>query len=378
MAVTVAVIAMSAAVAVVWNARSDPRPGPRIPGWLHTDGTTIRDSRNRPVRLLSLGITGMNRTARGGWSVPTEATYDNVAAWGFNSVRVPITWANLEPEPPGRAPDGSLIHRYDIAYLEAIDAIVGEFEERGIAVILVMSQWHWSPAFRVIEEDGRVVWGKGMPAWLYPDGIPMEIGEAKREFFANEDGVWEGFIDAWKVVAARYANEPTVVGFDVLNEPYYEKPWFSGPEELHLPDLYERIGRAIREVNPSVLLIFEDSQYRPGLPFALEEPPAFRDVVYSFHLYTDNWDPEGVDRYEAFWDRAKAWNVPMWIGEFNRFGKHPDSMPDWSGQLELMLARFEEEGVSWSYWSYHGPDRLADSDDQLANPELLRIIQSGY
>lgn len=356
----------------------------QITGWLHTSGTTILDAQNRPLRLVAVNVQGMGRGSGipeeevqdgKGWAVPSNETYENIAAWGFNSVRLPIAWANLEPEPPTVGEGGSVIHRYNQRYLAALDGIIDNFSRRGIAVILCMCQHKWSPGLLLGQSGGRSVTGSGMPAWLYPDSVYKQVYHAKRDFFANMNNAWDWFTEAWKMVVERYAEDPTVVGVDVLNEPYYGTKWLPTPDDLHLDELYERVGKAIREINPRLLLIFEDSQDRGDGLFGMHRSPPFPNVVYSFHLYTDNWQPEGVARTLAYWERARGWGVPLWIGEFNRFGK---AHVDWQDQLAEMLRYVRDEGIGWAYWGYGGNDALVNDRDELSNPELLGLLRSGF
>lgn len=347
----------------------------RIHGPLRTEGSRILDRDGEPVRFLGVGVPGMNRTVNG-WFEPTPETYDEVAGWGFNSVRVTITWANLEPFPPVRNTDGSVTHRWDQAYLAALDGIVQEFARRDVAVILVMNQWHWSPAFR-FEEAGRVVWGKGMPAWLYAEHMPLTASRAKASFFANEGRVWEGFAEAWKLVASRYEGNRAVVGFDVFNEPYYGGSGLPGPDSIPLDAFYREIGAAIRSVNSSALLIFEDTQFRGEAVFGLHAPPPFEGVVYSFHLYTPTWEPDGLERTRAYLDRARRWSVPIWIGEFNRFGSGDSALGEWAPPLLDMLAFCRANEIGWTYWAYQGPDGLKTKNEG-ANVELVRALESGF
>ncbi|CAN5233115.1 hypothetical protein BH20ACT24_BH20ACT24_15110 [soil metagenome] len=369
-----------------------PAPSaPRITGWLHTEGTRILDEDGDELRILSVNVQGMGKgdgsprvqtSEDKGWSVPTPDTYANIAAWGFNAVRLPIAWANLEPEPPVRNPDGTLSHEYNEIYLSALDGIVRAFGDHGLAVILSMSQRKWSPAFEIEGAGGEPSVGSGMPSWLYPQSVYKQIYQAKHDFFADENDSWAGFADAWKLVAGRYSDDPTVVAVDVINEPYYGTRWLPTPEDLHLDAFYEHVGGAIRSVNPRVLLVFEDSQYKGDGLFGMSGPPPFDNIVYSFHLYTQNWDPQGVERLGAFWERARKWQVPLWIGEFNRFGQGEEGTAqppsDWTEQLSAMLSHCEEEGISWSYWAYRGRDALGTGRDDVANPELLELLQEGF
>ncbi len=364
-------------------------PGSRISGWLHTSGQVILDSRNRPVRLLGVSVQGMGKgqglpsgNSQGikGYSIPSGGTYPNISSWGFNSIRLPIAWADIEPTPPTVASDGSVTHHYNEPYLSAVDGIVHAFGQRGIAVILCMCQHKWSPSMQFKDAKGDPVPASGMPTWLYPPSTYNHVYQAKRDFFANVNHTWDWFTEAWKKVAARYADNPTVVGVDVLNEPYWGTSYLPSPDLLHLDELYKQVGTGIRSVNPHVLLIFEDSQDNGSGTFGLHGPPPFPNVVYSFHLYTDNWQPEGLTRTQDYMARATQWHLPLWIGEFNRFGKATgkSAPPDWTQQLAQMLTYTRGHDISWAYWGYNGTDPLADPSDQLANPELLRLLQAGF
>ena len=78
--------------------------------------------------------------------------------------------------------------------------------------------------------------------------------------------------------------------------------------------------------------------------------------------------------------RATQWHLPLWIGEFNRFGKATmkSAPPDWTQQLAQMLTYARAHDTSWAYWGYNGTDPIADPSDHLANPELLRLLQAGF
>src|SRR5919198_1165990 len=263
-----AVLAVAAAMASCTGGGEARRfYAPRIRGPLHTDGTSILDPRDRPVRFMGIQVGGMARgdgrpatvehgpNACRGWEPPDETEYRNIRAWGFNMVRVAFSWANLEPEQPTAGKPGPLAHRYNTSYVKGLDVVVGRFTGDGIAVVIEMGQSHWSPAFRdVSTQKGIKCRGVGMPSWLYPDAAHQTITQAKLDFFADRNGVQQGFLDAWRFIAHRYASNPMVVGFDMMNEPYTDGEF--PPSELHLDSLYRRIGTSIRSVNPHALLVF--------------------------------------------------------------------------------------------------------------------------
>ena len=153
--------------------------------------------------------------------------------------------------------------------------------------------------------------------------------------------------EAWKVVAKRYADDSTVVGADMINEPY--PTGGLTPQDLQLDALYQTLGSAIRSVNSHILLIFEDSSDQLDGQFGLTGPPHFDNVVYSFHLYRPNWNPVGLQVTQDFQRRADAWGVPLWVGEFNLFGEMknpPTPSGDWVASSQQMLAYLKAHGIS--------------------------------
>src|SRR5208283_165840 len=126
-----------------------------------------------------------------GWSIPATA-FTNVATWGFNSARIPITWQNMEPTSPTLASNGTWIHHWNAGYLNELDSVVAQFGKAHIAIILDFSQVDLSAAFQQAPEKelGGECEGWGNPTWLYPGvtspSTSAEIASAMCSFFNDE------------------------------------------------------------------------------------------------------------------------------------------------------------------------------------------------
>lgn len=361
----------------------------QILGWLSVRDGLLVDGAGSAIRLVGVNSRGMacGTGVRGGggagWSEPSPATFDNVAEWGFNSVRLSISWANLEPTPPTKGPNGQVVHHWNGPYLEAIDSIVHDFARRGVSVILDMHQWKWSPALKDVplasNKGGVAPQGCGMPAWLYPEDSFRTVEQARIDFFEGRRG-WDGLADAWRLIAAKYAAEPAVVAADLFNEPV-----LAGIERetarRSLEDLYGVLGRAVRSVNTRLVLIFQDSSLPEG-DFALEQPPPFPNVVYSFHIRSRTW-PEAKAEIDRYMERARRWNVPVWIGETGPWIE-PDRSPseDLSQEQEALLrAQFEylrRQNVGWHFWAYSSKHSgLVYPGTNDPKPRLLEVLRGG-
>jgi hypothetical protein len=250
--------------------------------------------------------------------------------------------------------------------------------------VLEMAQSHWSPAFAV-QGAHHMKCGVGMPPWLYgahaagaltESSGSLTIGQAKRDFFANRGGVQAAYARAWRFVARRFAGNHLVVGADMVNEPFTLSAFPTA--ELRLGRLYARVGRAIRRVNPNLLLIFQDSQFSGARSLALRRPPPLQNVVYTFHLYRSSWRSEAGPMVRAYLTRAQRWGVPLWISEFDAFGyaSPRGGGPAWAGDLRAMLRFCKRNGIGWSEFSY--ADRwLLQPGTERAKPGLISILRSG-
>jgi endoglucanase len=204
-----------------------------------------------------------------------------------------------------------------------------------------------------------------------------------------------------------FANDPTVVGFDLRNEPhtpagdtYVEgATWGSGDTATDVRLAYEQAGDAILAVDPGALIFCEGiSEYpdssAPGgydttwwggdlqgvaqYPVVLSEPG---HVVYSAHdygpdLYQQTWfnsstTPASLDAvWNEFWGYIYADDIaPVWVGEFGTDNTAadiesttPGSQGQWFESLVAYLA--SNPWMGWTYWALNGEDAydLLDSN----------------
>ena len=164
-------------------------------GPLHTTGndSLIYDSANQPVRLVGFNWTGTEHGGRNDnqktadvcgntWRTPADPLgglpfnyddfYESIKTGGYNSIRIPISWHNLEPVAPvWDAGANSYVHTWNQTYLYDLKSMVSGARASGIMVILDMHQDYWSPALHNITNwDGTPGYceGSGMPCWLNP------------------------------------------------------------------------------------------------------------------------------------------------------------------------------------------------------------------
>ena len=346
-------------------------------GYLHTSGVHLLSSSGQVVQLTGLNVEGLESTNPQGSSVPgqchsgwkplTASEVKLIAGYGFNSVRLPISWGNIEPVAPSIGANGSLVHHWNSAYVTALKDEIALFGQSNIQVVLDMHQSTWGPAFLTPPYSKKPSCpGGGMPVWLNPNAASETVGKASCGFLANqgEPGVpgtpWSDFIAAETYIDGVFANNPTVVGQDVINEP------FCGQGIADLNGFYAAVAPAIHKVNPNILIILEDKE-DPGT-YLLSQVPNVPNVVLSTHLHQDYWTAptagqkplafSGQAALEANVQRSVQFNVPLYIGEFyvfdgtNSQNKNSQADATWVSDTASFLAYARQHDLSWAFWSW--------------------------
>jgi len=149
------------------------------------------------------------------------------------------------------------------------------------------------------------------------------------------NGNWPAsrFSSDWLTVAAAFADNPLVIGYDLKNEPrkatiggtVYTPSWGDGNQNTDFCQLYTRTATAIQAVDSNALFFCEGLSYAgdlTGTRIKLVTPANGNCVVYSMHDYA--WyHPTGQSQaaYITAMNNAGGFlltdgTAPVWIGEF--------------------------------------------------------------
>lgn len=178
------------------------------------------DSDGREIILHGVNIEEKSRE-RNYLSWHGAEEFEKMRNWGFNCIRLVIIWDGIEPKPGV----------YNDQYLAGVDKRIQWAKENGIYVLLDMHQDLYSAKFG---GDGAPSWAvldNGKPhvhnayLWSMAYFTSPAVHSAFDNFWANKPvsdglGVQDHFAKAWQYVAKRYVNEPTVIGYDLFNEPF--------------------------------------------------------------------------------------------------------------------------------------------------------------
>ena len=167
----------------------------------------------------------------------------------------------------------------------------------------------------------------------------------------------------WREIARRYADDPWVAGYDVLNEPTYglTRELFNG--------FYRQVTAAVREADANHILFLEGDDF--GRSFDLFDEPEDPQTTYAVHYYPFVLEEDVLDpampkaRREAIFreifDRQlsveRRFRRPIWCGESGY--NIPDGQEEFYRDLLLMnIGLCEEHRLSWSLWTYKDARRM--------------------
>ena len=198
--------------------------------------------------------------------------FARLRAWGFNFLRLIVTWEAIEHAGPGQ---------YDTAYLDYLEAIVAKAGEHGLALFIDPHQDVWS---RFSGGDGAPGWtleaagfdlpslhatgavivhqlhGGPLPPMIWPtNGSKLAAATMFTLFFGGNDFAPRALVDgepiqeflqrhylgAIEQVVRRLRRFAHVLGYDTMNEPL--------PGYIGHADLGKRVGRLAMGPTPTPL-----------------------------------------------------------------------------------------------------------------------------
>ncbi len=315
-----------------------------------------------------------------------------MAALGFNSMRLPISWSLLEPRRG----------QFNQTYLERIAQIVDWARALRMYVIIDMHQNAYSHFVGASDKTVDLAYNSGAPAWAtITDGLPSTlliknkrevnpaVFEATTNFWFDRDGIQDEFISSLAFVARRFENDSVVVGYGVYNEPWPGWNLPPGFEDLRLFPFYRRVIDAItgaRDGLPcwSGLFMPASCGYRDlgvddrrhlffldtGLLREVTDFPthlgmpisSYRNVVLALHAYThvytiDQLRGEKVQGATYPWGgygqsygfaehEARAMDAALFVEEF---GNNP---LDDQLILKSQVAEQERHRLGFAFWTW--------------------------
>ena len=323
------------------------------PGWYSTSGNQIVDSTGETVRLKAVnwfGMEGYLGVPDGLYARNWQDMMEQMKEVGFDTIRLPFSLQNIQP---GAMPN-NIVYSLNpdlqgLSNLQVLDRIVDYAGDLGMKIIL---DCHRSSSGAGPNENG-----------LWYD---QNFSEAQ-------------WISGWQGLVQRYANDSTVIGVDLQNEPH-------GATWTDWSAAAERAGNAIHAVNPNLLIVVEgvgnyqgDYYWWGGQLEGVRDDPVVlqqaNKLVYSPHDYPNSIYPNSWFEGPNFKENLpnvfrEHWGfiyeegiAPVFLGEFG--SKLLDSRDiAWMDEITQYLngdfntdgvldIAAGQEGMSFAWWSWN-------------------------
>jgi endoglycosylceramidase len=319
----------------------------QVNGFLSVQGTWIVDSNGKPVLLRGVNYPGYDSPHP---RLHSEAAYANFAKMGFNVVRLQISWANLE---------GYKGRFYDYFLTWYVDRDVQWAKKYGIYIVLDMHQNQWASKFG----------GRGIPDWAVAKYPATELGlrQAVSDFWANPSPQ-DHLIMVWNNVALHYANEPTIAGYDLLNEPWIYTSIIPDLNATHIDTFYAKTTEAIRSVDPNHIIFLEPANmntFNTSFDNKIVWAPHFYPLSFASSYHPENQTVLELKMDAMYQNYVNRSNAPLWMGEFGAF-MTDGTANNW---LKEAQALFDKYQVGWTWWAYGNSPDGYHVPNCLYNPE---------
>ncbi len=341
--------------------------------WLTTDGDRIVDMNGTEVWLTGCNWFGYNTGSNifdGVWACNMREALESIADHGFNLLRIPISAELLLQWSRGEYPQANFNHAYNselesMNSLEIFDYALDILRANGVKVMLDI---HSLPTDAM---------GHMLPLW-YTDN------------FSEQD-----YLDALDWVSARYANNDTVIAFDLKNEPHGKASepehaiWNDSDDQNNWRRVAQEAGNVILDNNPNALIMIEGIQIFPVdpssnnftstndedyynswwggnlraveyYPIDFGTPERNAQIVYSPHdygpaVYAQPWFEGGFtyeSLYEDYWHDAWLYIdedeiAPLLIGEWGGF-MTGDNLT-WMTYMRQLIAEYHLNHTFWCF-----------------------------
>lgn len=164
------------------------------------------------------------------------------------------------------------------------------------------------------------------------------------DFWQNKKEEYKTYIEAWDVIWKRYANEPSVLGYDIVNEPRKLTMDISYDDltSTYLIPLYQKIIDDCHAINPNKKILIQSIFMNKGEAIDNNQYAEVKtsinreNLIFAPHIYQDKIDfiKPVMNRFDK---ESDLLNAPILIGEwgFPTFASTDTLMSGELGQLKF-------------------------------------------
>ena len=358
---------------------------------IQEDPTIIQDQYGRQLILHGLNTSSGAKAEplRNPWIIESDVEKE-ATEFGFNFVRYLIFWDAIEPEKDV----------FDQAYIDRIEQRVNWYTSRGMYVMLDMHQDLYALQFG---GDGAPNWAcrtNGAAPISLPGGTPWWLKNIDPAVINSWINFWsytshkdlqDHYILAWQKIAERFKNNPYVIGYDLMNEPWggdLLKVFLTGEfERSQLTAFYKRVIPELRKIEPNKYIFFEPTPApvtfgAPSNLSKITDTRATSKLVYAPHCYPYDTH-EGLGYTATSKNQLRDWEIernkdvlkhgtiPLLCGEF---GLSP-TQAGFADYLTDFNDVFDRNQWHWAYWSNDKGGWSPLNEDRTETPILQHLIR---
>ncbi|MBN4059150.1 cellulase family glycosylhydrolase [Endomicrobium sp. AH-315-J14] len=337
-------------------------------GTLKAEGTRLVDEHGRTVLLRGVNAGGRSKFAP---YMPFEfdeqsfaSAVDTYAArarsYGFTALRVPFTWAAMEPE------EG----KDDEVFLKRYDALLDAAWKHGMWTIV---DFHQDIYAESLCGDGFPDWTledpgephHDCPGWFTKYAGDDDVKAGFDALWTDETGVRTGLGAMWDRMVDRHAERAGVIGYEIINEPHGGSMKHAVWEETVLSPFYSEMIARMQERDADALVFFDASGLAATQPGTDMTRPEGDNIVFAPHFYDPGalfgWGVnEDVMTPLSIWaEVGKEWDLPVLLGEFGIVADHEDAEAHAGRQFDALDAL----GMHGTWWEYSASDELWNSEN---------------
>lgn len=294
--------------------------GTNLGNWLNPEGYMFgfqRMNAPRQINELFCQLVGPDKAAEF-WkqfkdNYITKADIDFIASTGANTIRLPFHYKLFTDEDyMGLTSDQDGFAR--------IDSVVSWCKANGLYLILDM---HDAPGGQT---GDNIDDSYGYP-WL------MESEKSQQQF-----------ADIWQKIAEYYKDEPTILGYELINEPV--ATYFGEQQDSlnsKLVNVYKKGVEAVRKADNNHIILIGAPQWNSNFA-PLEGVDFGPQVMYTCHRYGGDPSPEAIRSYIDFRNKT---DLPMYMGEI---GHNTD---EWQAEF---VKTMKDNNIGYTFWPYKKKD----------------------
>jgi len=303
------------ATAVINGEKEDAGNGVQGHGALHVEGVTLTDSHGKAVQLRGMSTHGIM------WypQYTNAGAFQTVREYGGNVVRLALY------------SDQNLGYVYNPE--EATAALLMALENALSQDLYAIVDWH-----------------------VLQDEDPNLHIDAALNLFTD--------------VSKRYGNHPGIL-YEICNEPNNSASWES------VTAYAQKVIPVIRQNAPDAVILVGTPNHCTDFSMPMEQPLPFKNIMYSFHQYTDTMDE---DSYKRIISEALRRGLPLFVTEWGISNK-TQNMEQALSTAETFLDYLDSQTISWINWSLCNKNErsaaLSHEHDALSGWEKEDFSPSG-